>query len=76
MVGSKESEDGGEPALIQAVRDAVRELNDAIAVAAVHGIHVELETTKYHHVGEFTRLVVEVEIPNALGRTACPLPRR
>jgi hypothetical protein len=65
MVGSKGSESSSEPAVIQAVRDAVRALNDAIAVAAVHGLQVELETTKYHHVGEVTRVVVEVEIRKA-----------
>ena len=47
---------------VQDVKDAVRDLNDAIAVAAAHGIEVELETFQHHHVGEITRPVVEVRI--------------
>ena len=50
--------------VLQDVRSAVRDLNDALAVAAVHGIRVELEVIKHHHVEEgVPRPIVEVHIP-------------
>ena len=47
---------------VQDVKDAVRDLNDAIAVAAAHGIELELDVFQYHHVGEVPHPVVEVRI--------------
>ena len=38
--------------IVQDVKDAVRDLNDAIAVAAAHGVEVELDVQKHHRVGE------------------------
>ena len=49
--------------VVQDVRDAVRDLNDAIAVAAAHGILVELDFFKHHQVGEHVpRVIVEERI--------------
>jgi len=45
-------------------RVRVRDLNDAIAVAAVHGIRVELDVIKHHHVGEgVPRPIIDVHVP-------------
>ena len=48
--------------IVHDVKDAVRDMNEAIAVAAAHGIEVELEVLHHHHVGEHNRPVLEVKI--------------
>jgi len=50
--------------ILQDMKDAARDLNDAIAVAAAHGIRVEVEVIKHHHVGDgIPRPIVEVHMP-------------
>ena len=58
--------------VLQDVKDAVRDLNDAIAVAAVLGIKVELEVIKHHSVGEgVPRPILEVHIPEQAAKAGC-----
>jgi sugar phosphate isomerase/epimerase len=55
-----------EAEIVQDVKDAVRDINEAIAVAAAHGIEVELEVLHHHHGGEHNRPILEAKIRKVL----------
>ena len=55
-----------EAEIVQDVKDAVRDINEAIAVAAAHGIEVELEVLRHHQVGEHNRPILEAKIRKVL----------